>query len=118
MSAMASAGSDRRSSRACATSPWSMAVLSSAAGTTQFNPIDVPRSRSGGVSAAELAEGDPAAWVVGVGDSGEPPAAIIVVGVGDVFGGFGLGEEAVGVVSFGVTVGFVLQREACGRVRL
>ena len=64
------------------------------------------------MAAAELGEGDPASWVVGVGDSGESPAAFIVVGVDFVFGGFGLGEEAVGVVSFGVAVGFVLQRES------
>jgi hypothetical protein len=67
---------------------------------------------SGGVSAAEFVEGDPTAWVVGVGDSAESPVAFVVVGVDFVFGWFGVGEQTAGLVTFRVAFSLVLQGEA------
>jgi hypothetical protein len=47
--------------------------------------------RSGGVSAAELVERDPASWVVGVGDAAEAPVAFVVGRVDLALSGFRVG---------------------------
>jgi hypothetical protein len=72
------------------------------------------RPLSGGVTVAatEFVQGDPTPRVVAVGDPAEPPVAFVVGGVHLAVGGFGVGEQAAGLVPLGLSFGLVLEGEA------